>query len=252
MWEMLVIVGGAALLTAAAALVVNRLVPTASRQRYNDLSSYFFAAAGAFYAILLAFVVVAVWEDLNEAKENTYVEANALPGIYYSATAFDDEHRAQLQEIAVSYAGAVINDEWPRLARGEASPAVDELARRMRRALLELEPGTGKQDALYSAMIERVNTIGSARRERLNEAQPSIPGFLWAGLVTGGVLVAVFALFFGAPKALPHVLMTVVLVVLVAASLYYAHMMDHPFRGSISVQPEAFRVALQQMGRVSP
>lgn len=252
LWDMFSVVGGSVLLSVVAALVVNRLLPAKVRIDYNELSSHFFAAVGAFYTVLLAFVVVAVWEDMNAAKDNTYVEANALPGIYFSSTAFGEREREELQEIAVSYADAVVTQEWPLLAEGKASPRVDEIAQRMRRTLLRLEPTTPKQEALYSAMIERVNAINSARRERLNEAHPSIPGFLWVGLVVGGVLVVGLALFFGAPRALPHILMVAVLVVLVSTSLYYAHLMDHPFLGSISVNPEAFRVALRQMGHTAP
>lgn len=97
---------------------------------YNELSSYFSAAVGAFYAVLLAFVVVAVWEDMNAAKDNTYVEANALPGLYFSSTQFDPKQRAEFPDVTVSYAKAVIEDEWPRLADGQPSQQVEDVAKR--------------------------------------------------------------------------------------------------------------------------
>ncbi|GLZ35408.1 hypothetical protein Lesp02_75950 [Lentzea sp. NBRC 105346] len=249
MWDVVLVVGGTALAVTIAVLVIDRVVPVSRRLPYNELSGHFFAAVGAFYAVLLAFVVVAVWEDMNAAKDNTYVEANALPGLYFSSTQFEPAQRAEFQGAAVTYARAVIADEWPRLAHGEPSPQVEDAAKRMRKALLQLDPQTPKQEALYGAMIERVNVINSARRDRLNEARPSIPGYLWFGLIIGGVLVIGIALFFGAPKPLPHALMVITLAMLVAGSLYYAHLMDHPFAGTTTVTPDAFRVALKQMGQ---
>ncbi|WP_186763051.1 bestrophin-like domain [Lentzea tibetensis] len=252
MWDVVLVVTLTAGAVCIAVLIVDRIVPVARRVPYNELSGHFFAAVGAFYAILLAFVVVAVWEDMNAAKDNTYVEANALPGLYFSSTQFSERDKAEFQDIAVTYAREVIDDEWPMLAHGEASPRVDDVAKRMRKVLLQLDPQTPKQEALYSAMIERVNVINSARRDRLNEAKPSIPGYLWFGLIVGALLVVGIALFFGAPRPMPHTIMVIVFAMLVSGSLYYAHLMDHPFAGTTTVTPDAFRIALRQMGQTSP
>ncbi|MBP2478070.1 hypothetical protein JOF53_006942 [Crossiella equi] len=252
LWTSLGVVGGAALLSVVAAFVVDRLVSRESRARYHDVSGHFFAAVGAFYAILVAFVVVAVWEDMEAAKKNTYVEANALPGLYFAATAFGEADKKAFQDISVAYARAVITEEWPLLAQGRTGPAVEDSAKRLRRAIVSVEVETPRQEALYSAMIERVNTVGTARRERLNEAHPSVPRFFWVGLIVGGCLVIGFALFFGPPGFGPHALMVMVLACLVSASLYFTYLMDHPFRGEVAVTPEAFRIALVQMGQTPP
>ncbi|GAA3987804.1 hypothetical protein GCM10022247_02610 [Allokutzneria multivorans] len=250
--QSILVVGGTVIASVVAAYIVTRLVPFESRSKYNEVSGHFFAACGAFYAILVAFVVVAVWEDLGAARANTYVEANALPGLYFASTAFSDKDKAAFQDIAVSYAKAVIVDEWPLLAQGKGSPKVEEVAKKMRRAIVQVDVEEPRQEALYSAMIERVNTIGSARRDRLNEAVPSIPSFFWVGLIIGGALLIGFALFFGTERFLPHALMVGVLAMLVSASLLFTHLMDHPFSGAAAVSPEAFRVALSQMGQPLP
>lgn len=245
-------IGGAVGAAVIAAGVVNFVWSRERRSAYNEVAGQFFAAVGAFYAILLALVVVSVWENLEDAELTTYTEANALPGIYYSSTAFSDAERADLQEIMVTYTRRVILDEWPTLAGGRSAPSVEEVAGRMRKAVLMLEPKTPKQEALYSAMIERINTINSSRRDRLNESHPSIPGYLWVGLSIGAVLVTGFALSFGTPHALPHVLMVAVLALIVSASLYYIQLMDHPFRGTFKIEPDAYRIALVQMKQTPP
>lgn len=248
----LLVIGGAVALSVIACYIVRRVIDNERREKYNSVAGNFFSAVGAFYAILVAFVVVAVWEDMNTARDNTYVEANAIPGLYFASTDFSAKDKEAFQRIAVDYATLVVTDEWPKLAEGGHSEKVEAVAKDMRRAIVGMDVQTPRQQALYSAMIERVNTISSARRDRLNESTPSVPDFFWVGLIIGGVLLIGFALFFGVPRFGPHALMIAVLAMLVSASLYFTALMDHPFRGDISVQPDAFRTALTQMGKPAP
>jgi hypothetical protein len=98
-------------------------------------------------------------------------------------------------------------------------------------------------------MIDRINTINSDRRQRIYEAQPSIPSVFWYGLLGGGVLLVFFALFFGVPKMIPHLLMVTVLTIIVAGTLYLTYLMEQPFRGPMRIEPNAYQVALVEMGQ---
>lgn len=249
--EGVLFIGSAVAVSVLAQWLVDQVAPRERRAPYNDVAGYLFTAVGAFYGILLAFVVVSTWDAAGRARDNTYTEANALPGIYFSSNVFP-EHREEFQAIVVSYASNVITEEWPALAAGRSSPAVDADAQRLRRELLSLQPETGAQVNVHAAMIERINAIGSARRTRLNDANPSISPPFWTALVCGGVLVVCVTLFFGTPRLLPMLLMIAVLATIVFSSLYLAHAMDHPFRGAMSLDPEAFRTALRQMGHDPP
>ncbi len=241
--------GGSVALAALGVFFVHRVLPHHARQDYNDANGYFFSAIGVMYTVLLAFVVVSVWEQFGDARANTYAEANAIPGLYYSATVFPPDIRVEFQEVAAAYARDVVEDEWPRLADGQSSPKVDADAGRLRRAILRVQPDTPQQEALYSTMIERINTINSARRQRLNEAGASIPRLFWVGLIGGAILLILFGLFFGVPKLLPHLLMVIVLTVIIVGSLYLAYLMEQPFRGPMRLEPTAFQIVLTQLGR---
>ncbi|HEX3782908.1 MAG TPA: hypothetical protein VHX38_24850 [Pseudonocardiaceae bacterium] len=228
---------------------MHRLWSHTLRAAHNEVNGYFFAAVGALYAVLLAFVVVAVWEDMGTAQQNTYDEANAIPGLYFSATAFPPDVRETFQRAALAYTHDVIDDEWPDLANGQSSAKVEADAKQLRKAILQVQPQTQQQDALYSSMIDRINTINSDRRQRIYEAQPSIPNIFWYGLLGGGTLLVLFALFFGVPKLLPHLLMVTVLTVIVAGTLYLTYLMEQPFRGPMRIEPNAYQVALVEMGQ---
>lgn len=239
---------GALILASAGVFAVHRALPHHSRKSYDEVNGYFFATIGVLYTVLLAFVVVAVWEDYGTAKQNTYTEANAIPGLYYSATIFPDPARTDLQHATTAYVRDVIDDEWPALADGQESARVDADASAMRKAILRMPVQTMQQQAIYSEMIQRVNTINSSRRQRLAEAEPSIPGFFWIGLLTGAAMLVLFGLFFGVPSRIPHLLMVGMLVVTVSGSLFLAYLMQQPFHGPMRLPPEAFEYARAQMG----
>jgi TRAP-type C4-dicarboxylate transport system permease small subunit len=77
-----VLVIGAVCLVALAGLeLVQRLVPAPSRQRHNDVAGFIYAALGVIYAVLIALVVIAVWEEYDAASETVEQEANALAEI---------------------------------------------------------------------------------------------------------------------------------------------------------------------------
>jgi TRAP-type C4-dicarboxylate transport system permease small subunit len=81
-----VLVIGAVCFTALAGLeLVQRLVPTASRRPHNDVAGFIYAALGVIYAVLLALVVIAVWEEYDAASETVEQEANALAEIFWLA-----------------------------------------------------------------------------------------------------------------------------------------------------------------------
>ena len=57
------VVGGVCLVALVGFELVQRLVPAVSRQRHNDVAGFIYAALGVIYAVLLALVVISVWEE---------------------------------------------------------------------------------------------------------------------------------------------------------------------------------------------
>ena len=72
--------------------LVQRLVPAVSRQRSDDVAGFIYAALGVIYAVLLALVVIAVWEEYQAANETVEQEEGTPSG-----WALIDEIRANLQ-----------------------------------------------------------------------------------------------------------------------------------------------------------
>ena len=73
------VVGGVCLLARVGFELVQRLVIADPRQRHNDVAGFIYAALGVIYAVLLALVVIAVWEERVVAEGVPGAELVVIP-----------------------------------------------------------------------------------------------------------------------------------------------------------------------------
>ena len=85
----------------------------------NEVSGQVFQLAGVLYAVLVAFVVVVVWEQFGDAENATEAEASAIADLLRDSTAIPAAYRADVQRSLLAYTDDVVNDEFPRMRRGE-------------------------------------------------------------------------------------------------------------------------------------
>jgi hypothetical protein len=69
----------------------------------NEVAGFKFAVVGVFYAVLLAFVVVAVWEDYRDTETAVRNEAKALADLHQVSYALPDEAGSKLIASAIVF-----------------------------------------------------------------------------------------------------------------------------------------------------
>src|SRR5215210_9018303 len=112
------VVIGACLVAVVGLELVQRLVPAEKRQEHNDVAGFLYAVVGVVYAVLLALLVIAVWEQYQKANETVESEANGVAEVAWLAHRLPEPERHVLQEDARSYAQEVVDQEWPRMEQG--------------------------------------------------------------------------------------------------------------------------------------
>ena len=105
------VVCGACLAAIVGLMLVQRLVPATIRMENNDVAGFIYAVLGGIYAVLLALVVIATWEEFGRARVTVETEANALAEIFWLAHQLPEPERHHLQELARSYAEEVVEEE---------------------------------------------------------------------------------------------------------------------------------------------
>ena len=249
------VVCGACLAAVVGLTLVQRLVPATTRKEHNDVAGFIYAALGVIYAVLLALVVIAVWEEFGRARVTVESEANALAEIFWLAHQLPEPERHHLQELARSYAEEVVEEEWPLMERGQtplmeqstrATPTGWVLIDDLRANLQEYEPRTEAEQELYAEGLDQVQRLADARRTRLVQAEESIPAVLWVVLVVGGMMAVGFTYLFGLAHTGAHALMVASLAGVIALVLFTIGVMDHPFSGGARIEPGAFELVLNR------
>jgi hypothetical protein len=231
-------------LTVSGLVLVQRLVPIGVRQQHNDVAGFIYAVLGVAYAVLLGLVLIAVWEQWDAAKITADDEASEVAEVFWIAHRLPQPQGRHIQELTRSYARVVVNEEWPLMEQGKASPKAWDLLDEMRDSIQRLDPSTDAQQVLYDQGLERVHQLADARRERLLEAQEGIPSILWVVLLVGGVVVVGFTYLFGLENNTTHVLMVTALALVICLSLFTIAALNYAYRGDVRVGPDAFEQVL--------
>ena len=250
----LLVVGGTCLVALAGLEVVQRLVPATSRQRHNDVAGFIYAALGVIYAVLIALVVIAVWEEYDAASVTVEQEANALAEIAWLAHRLPEPEGSHIQELCRSYAEEVVDNEWPLMEQGEAplmtqveqTPTGWTLIDEIRASLQEVEPQTQADEQLYAEGLDQIQRLADARRMRLVAAEEGVPAVLWSVLIFGGIAAVGFTYLFGLQNTWAHRLMVLTLASVIGLVLFTIGAMEHPFSGGARIGTEAFDLVLER------
>jgi hypothetical protein len=221
--------------------IFRRLVSkTRLEHAHNVSGEVFFSLAGVLYAVLVAFVVVVVWEQFGDAEEATQSEASAIADLLRDSHAFPAADRPAVQQALIAYLDDVRNDEFPRMRRGEPIEQQSEQLTDVWSSYLKIQPVTRTEIAFYDQAIHRLDDLSTSRKERIATGQAEIPGELWVLLIGGGAVVMAFTFMFGTSDLIVHATSVALTAALMGFVMYLIFALEHPFVGTLSVKPEAY------------
>lgn len=249
---MLTVVGGSAALAVGATYLVRLVVDEKEHLANNEVAGFIFSAVGVVYGVLLAFLVLVVWQTFEDAQVNVEHEANALVNIYRLGQGLPDPEGSQVLTLARQYAQQVKDLEWTAMETGKSSPEVDQTLEDLWRIHRTLDASDTRSDNHEQQFFDSLNNLGNERRVRLLQSRLELPRLMWILLIVGGLITIGFTLFLRAPNWKAHLLMTGMFAGLVAFVLLLIVELDNPFSGDVRVSSLAFEQAIDifnQIGR---
>lgn len=248
----LAIVVAAGAVAGATAVLQQRFSPPQSREGYNEVAGSVFEIVSVLYAIVLAFVLIAVWEEVEEARAITYAESGALVDIYWEAQDLPERQRQEVESLALLYADQVIEVEWPSMAEYEPSELVGwQMVDAMRGQFEEAIEVTDETTLGLSQEAESaIADLSQARTERFNMTHEGLSAVMWLVLIAGALLMFGILLLFGIPGRLAHVVVVVIAAAMVALLLFSVYELEYPFARGVAVEADAFRLALERMSHI--
>jgi len=226
---------------------LNRVWPREKRHAYNDLIGWQLSILGTTYAVILGFMLYAVWSSFGEAELNVDFEANAVVDVYRLAAALPEPQRTQLQNLARSYIDAVINQEWPQMAKGEVPEKSTAINAEMWETLISIKATLPTEVNAHERALSELSSLEQHRLTRVRQSRTRLPTVLWCVLLVGGGLTIISACTFGTESVKLQALQVFCFSLLVSLSLVAISDVHRPFHGRVQVSDHAFRAAQQDL-----
>ena len=182
--------------------------------------------------MMVGFSAYIVLNKYNTSQNTVKSEASNVEELYWLAEQLPEPKRGEIQQLAVSYKRAVVDEEWPLMRDGQTSPRAGTLTDDLRRSIKDFEPNTVTEQAVYAQELERVHDLDEAREVRLLNASEGLPPVLWFVLVSLGIGTILFAYFVGMKARWLHVLAVAALTGGIALILFAIFVLDRPFGGT--------------------
>ncbi len=209
----------------------------------NEVAGFIFAAVSVMYAVVLAFLVVNVWNGYQDAAHAAAEEAAAIVVIAHDSETFPEPMRREVHDRLRSYTTHVINNEWNLMRQGQienlksssARADLDEL-----RTIYHQLPSTvvNPEVAGHLEALSRYHIL------RLTSGVGNLPVIIWVVLVFGAVIVTGFGMIFYLENVRLHMLMIALLASLIAMSLWLILILENPYNGDLQVSPDVFKFVL--------
>ena len=241
----LVIIVPSVVLSSLGLWAVHRLFPHDIRRKNHEVADPFLSVLGTVYSILLAFVVVVVWQRFETARDIVEREGNALASMFHEARALPEPGASRVSEAVRSYVNVVVTDEWPAMERGQRSAQAVKVTEDLWEALTSIEPGNDRENTLLGASLQNLDELNGARHLRLLAAQGGLPPIMWVLLIGGGVVTVLLTYFFSSPNFRAQIIMTALFAASIAFLLFLIAAIDHPFQGDLKITPEPLQLALE-------
>jgi hypothetical protein len=247
-WEDVVIVVLIILCSLLFKVGVDRWWTREHRRTHNDLIGWQLSILGTTYAVIVGFMLYAVWNNFGLAELNADTEANALVNVYRLADGLPAAQRDQLRQAARAYADVVVDNDWPQMARAdEGRLASHDGDTKMWGILMSVKAASPTEITAEDHALYELSAVAEHRRIRQLQSVSRLPGVLWIVLIMGGALTIMSSCMFGSESSWLHSLQVFAFSFLVALALIAIGDIDRPYQGSVHVANTPFKRAQMNM-----
>lgn len=241
-------VAGVVLISVALFLLLRRNIDFRRLEQHNDVAGFIYAVIGVIYGVLIAFIVIVVWEHHTAIEQAIQDEANVVMQIYRDADAFPSPFREALRDGLRNYALGVADREGQNAREGRGNDSVQRALDSLWHTYSEFVPQDDNDRVWYAEVLTRLNTLAQDREVRITSVRHHLPTIMWVVLGVGGAITIGFAYLFGTSNTAAHVLMIAGLSVTVALSILLVWSLSHPYAGLGQVDFSPMRRAVGSVG----
>ncbi len=240
----LVVIGIWSGVSLAGLYLFHRLVDVNMRHKDTETVGLTYAIVAVVYAVLIAFIVVDVFETFAKGDEIATAEANKLSNLMLDSAGLPPQMAEAVGADLDKYIDIVVKSEWPSQQKGNLGEAVFEpgwtVLAKLSTRLAIFEPATMGQNVNKAEMLHAMNELIKARRSRILAAGEHLPSVVWQILLLAGAVAVGYTYLFGTHNFRIHLAITGLISATIALVFVLIIALDYPFRGDVSVGDDAF------------
>src|SRR5215469_2472715 len=183
-WWMTLVVFAITYLAAGLIFAIIMALAKGERVRaFKSVSASLLSPQGTIFGLLVVFIVVQVWDDIDLARVAVNREASAIRMIVLLAASFPGEPETQICNLLRRQVDEAVLAEWPTMAKQSASLRVapPTLAEVLQLAL-SLAPTSEGEIVAQHEIVTQLENATDARRQRIILSRSSVNWVKWACL----------------------------------------------------------------------
>ncbi len=228
--------------------LVRILVPLETLKKNHEVAGFTFGVLGAFYGLLLAFVIVAAWERFDRANENVQQEGVALISLYRLSKGFSAPTAGDMQHAIRAYTHRLIDVEWPAMANAKTASIDDSIGTlSLWQIVATYKAESPRQTLLVDKSFDQLSNLTGETSLRYLYSRENLPSVVWLVIYAGLIITIGFSYFFGLETFGSQALMCAIFSTLLGLTILAILELAHPYQGTVIVSPQPLRYALSRM-----
>ncbi|MEV6238899.1 hypothetical protein [Lentzea sp. NPDC051838] len=239
---------GAAVLSAIIVVITRRFGSEEVGEKNLSAGGSVFSIVAGLHAVLVAFILISLFDSSNNAEEQVQREANALVAVDWSSDSLPEPAKTKVEGLIRDYVSTVVDQEWPRMREGEdVGNEGWATLNQLRETIATSAPDGDWQEDRKTEAANQLWEAYQARQERLDAAGNGVNPVVWLALLIGTGLSLLFPYLFGGPNLISQLLITITLSSTLVLLLFAIYQMQNPFSGGVAIPPDAFSAALDRL-----
>ena len=236
-WVLVALITALTLLVSGAmAFAFARLLGGEEREKAGNTAAAYMTALGSLFAILTGFLINSEYSTLRDTQRIVGMEIAGASRLAYASASLPAADAELVQDSLTRYLENVQAGEWQALGTGSAtrSPAIDSL-RALERSVSTIASRAYLNDTEASSIARAIESVTSARRQRVVIASQSLHIALFALSVIAGIALVANALLVSVRAGPRYSLVALGIILVVALDLVAILAISAPFRGAFQV-----------------
>ncbi|WFU80643.1 DUF4239 domain-containing protein [Bradyrhizobium sp. CIAT3101] len=204
-------------------------------RRLEGVVAPFFGTVGVLFAFLTGFLANDITDRNRQAARAVQSEAAELRNIYAVSIASVSE-MGSLRAALAKYIAALVNDEWPAMARDKTAHSVEPAYAALMREVSDPRIAQAAGGAVQTALINAAVGAGTARSERLALASDRTIDVKWILVLILGVVTQISIGLVHLKKVGAQIAALTVFSIAAVMALGLIGLQERPFSGDIRVE----------------